>query len=174
MKRIFLLLIISISILTSCLPPEMVDYNYNYTIIIYKHKEETTDIFGRTIPSCISNDTLYGHFCHGVLRDDIDLFNKTFTSDTFYYSKEYILEIDSHNYFYGYEPDDYISISLEDSMLVNHLSDVIYNNYSLSFESRRIPLGVYYYKHHKAMIDCFDTYWNWVIDSIAICYYRNE
>jgi len=113
---------------------------------------------------------LYGHFCHRVLRDDIDLFNKTFTSDTFYYSKEYILEIDSHNYSYGYV-NEYTTESLEDSMLVNHLSDVIYNNYSLSFESW-IPLGVYYYKHHKAMIDCFDTYW--VIDSIAICYYRNE
>ena len=41
MKRIFLLLIISISILTSCFPPDapyrIKDYKYNYTIILIKN-----------------------------------------------------------------------------------------------------------------------------------------
>ena len=100
MKRFFLLLIISISLLTSCFPPDapyrIKNYKYNYTIILIKNS--------------IPIDTLYNTIEKDIYDYDgkkSDVKKRIFVSDTFYYAKEDIIE------------SEYI-----DSILIEHLSDL--------------------------------------------------
>jgi len=144
MKRIFLLLIISISILTSCFPPDdpsRIDYKYNYTIILIKNSIPIDTLYNTRTIEIVDSDLVYNEN-NRISTSDVK--KRVFVSDTFYYAKEDILE------------SEYIVIN--DLILIEHLSDLT-----------GIQLALAYY----STADLY-TIRNSDCDSIATCFYRNE
>ena len=125
-----------IAVFTTCgwYEPDTLYYSYNNSILLIKNS--------------ISIDTLHGSSSLDVL--DFEEQPHSFTSDTFYYSKEYLLSLE--------HPDNWVMSAFVDSALSEHLRHLIFDNH------KNEKYYAFYTRSEYEAIKASDC------DSIAICY----